>query len=174
MRYRLDIISIRVIVVLGDCMNRIAELRKARGISQSELAKTIGVAQNTVSQYENEVRKPTGRALLALASFFGVTTRYILCIPDDDTDRDSSTDPVDLSKITQIRIVSSESDVNNLLRIGWKLLHIGTDTTPYNDGTVSSSVLYTLGHSGAPISEFPFILDADDPGAATLETFEEW
>lgn len=36
----------------------LAELRKKKGISQTELAKQLDVSQNTVSQWETGDRKP--------------------------------------------------------------------------------------------------------------------
>ena len=155
-------------------MNRIAELRKSRGISQSQLAKEICVAQNTLSQYENEIRKPTGRALLALAAFFDVSTQYILGIPEEKAQNGSNVEQLCLSDVTQIKVVYTEDDVNNLLRLGWKLLHIGQDSTPYDDGKVSAAVLFTLGQFGKPVNELPFVADADNLAAASIENLEEW
>ena len=48
-------------------MNRIAELRKKCGLSQSELAAQIGVAQNTLSQYETNARTPKHDTILKIA-----------------------------------------------------------------------------------------------------------
>ena len=67
-------------------MNKIAELRKRNGISQSELAAQLGIAQNTLSQYENEVRKPTVRIIERIADIFGVTTNYVLGIVVDKSE----------------------------------------------------------------------------------------
>lgn len=39
-------------------MNRIAELRKKKGISQSKLGEIVGAAQNTVCNWENGSRQP--------------------------------------------------------------------------------------------------------------------
>lgn len=51
----------------GEKLNRIAELRKKCGLSQSELAAKIGVAQNTLSQYETNVRTPKHDTILKIA-----------------------------------------------------------------------------------------------------------
>ena len=37
-------------------MNRISNLRKQANLSQNDLGKIIGVAQNTLSQWENGLR----------------------------------------------------------------------------------------------------------------------
>lgn len=59
-------------------MNYIKEFRKSKGISQASLAKSIGVAQNTVSQWECGAREPDNDMLIALASYFDVTVDQIL------------------------------------------------------------------------------------------------
>ena len=57
---------------------RICELRKAIGWSQVELAKRLGVAKQTVSNWENENIQPSIEMLLRLAKLFNVTTDYML------------------------------------------------------------------------------------------------
>lgn len=59
-------------------MNRIKELRKANNMTQSELAKKLKVAQNTLSTWENGKYEPDNNALGMLSEFFGVTTDYLL------------------------------------------------------------------------------------------------
>ena len=57
---------------------RIQELRGALGWSQVELAKRLGVAKQTVSNWENENIQPSIEMLIRLAKLFGVTTDYLL------------------------------------------------------------------------------------------------
>lgn len=59
-------------------MNRIKELRKEKSLSQKELADMLGVAQNTVSQWESGKRTLDTDTLLLLSSYFHVSTDYIL------------------------------------------------------------------------------------------------
>lgn len=59
-------------------MNRIAELRKERGFSQSKVAEYIGVAQNTLSQYETEQRNLPIRIMMELVKLFGVSPAYLM------------------------------------------------------------------------------------------------
>ena len=59
-------------------MNRIAELRKLKKISQADFGKDIGVAQNTVSQWERGAREPDLTTLNAIASYFGVSVDYLM------------------------------------------------------------------------------------------------
>jgi len=57
---------------------RIFELRTATGWSQVELAKRLGVAKQTVSNWENDNIQPSIEMLVRLAKLFGVSTDYIL------------------------------------------------------------------------------------------------
>lgn len=57
---------------------RICELRTALGWSQVELAKRLGVAKQTVSNWENENIQPSIEMLVRLARLFCVTTDYML------------------------------------------------------------------------------------------------
>lgn len=59
-------------------MNRIAELRKKLGITQTRLGEELGVSQQTISKYENVDENISGDMLLALSNFFKVPVDYIL------------------------------------------------------------------------------------------------
>lgn len=59
-------------------MNRIAMLRKEHKISQKEFGSIIGVAQNTISNWENGNREPDFESLKKMASFFNCSTDYLL------------------------------------------------------------------------------------------------
>lgn len=54
--------------------NNLRELRKVNKLNQSELAKKVGVSQNTISQWENGVREPETIALfLKLSEILNVS-----------------------------------------------------------------------------------------------------
>ena len=53
--------------------NRVKELRKALGLSQTELAKKIGTTQNTISSIETGQYSPTAYLSGLLAKALGVT-----------------------------------------------------------------------------------------------------
>lgn len=59
-------------------MKKLRELRKEKGISLKELGAEMGVAESTMSLYENGKRQPDYETLLKLAEFFGVTVDYLL------------------------------------------------------------------------------------------------
>ena len=53
-------------------MNLIKELRKQRGLSQSQLAKEINISKKTLADWENERRNPNEYNYKKLSSFFDV------------------------------------------------------------------------------------------------------
>ena len=57
---------------------KIKELRTERGLSQKQLAEKIGVAANTVSQYESGQSKTSIDILANLAVELDTTTDFIL------------------------------------------------------------------------------------------------
>lgn len=65
---------------IGD---RIRYLREERGLKQKELATKFYVEENTWSQYENYVRKPSIDTIKGIAEFFEVSTDYLLGITDE-------------------------------------------------------------------------------------------
>ena len=58
--------------------NNIKELRKAKRMTQKELADTLHVSQQTVGSWETERAIPGADTLAQLADYFGVTTDYLL------------------------------------------------------------------------------------------------
>ena len=57
---------------------RIKEIRLQNGISQKQLALAIGVAQNTLSQYENGKRAPDFDTMARISDYFHVSVDYLL------------------------------------------------------------------------------------------------
>ena len=58
--------------------DRIQNLRRAKGISQEELADKIGVSRQSVSKWESEQSIPDIDKVIVMSEFFEVTTDYIL------------------------------------------------------------------------------------------------
>lgn len=58
--------------------DRIQSLRKARGITQEQLADAVGVSRQAVSKWEAEQSAPDLERVVAMAEYFDVTTDYIL------------------------------------------------------------------------------------------------
>lgn len=62
---------------------RLKQLRLERQLSQSELAKNLGVSQRSISSWETGFRQPDFDTLERIARFFEVTTDYLLGLVDD-------------------------------------------------------------------------------------------
>lgn len=58
--------------------DRIQRLRKAKGMSQEELADQIGVSRQAVSKWESGQTSPDLEKIVLLSDFFDVTTDYLL------------------------------------------------------------------------------------------------
>ena len=57
---------------------RLLAMRRARGLTQVELAEAAETTQRAISYYENEAGYPPAPALIALARALGVTTDELL------------------------------------------------------------------------------------------------
>ncbi len=64
---------------------RLKELRKANGISQTELSKKLMIGRSTLAEYEAGRISPTIAVAAAIARFFNVSTDYLLGLTDDPT-----------------------------------------------------------------------------------------
>lgn len=53
-------------------------LRLARGLTQQELAKQLGLSPVTISGYELGLREPSIEMLERIADYFGVSVDYLL------------------------------------------------------------------------------------------------
>ncbi len=58
--------------------SRIKKLRKAKKMTQLQLATQLGVEQSAISNYENNFRMPTTATLSTISSVLGVSTDYLL------------------------------------------------------------------------------------------------
>lgn len=54
-------------------VNRVKEFRKKKKLSQKELANIMNVKQNTISQWENDMRKPNVQQAIKLADILETT-----------------------------------------------------------------------------------------------------
>ena len=57
---------------------RLYQLRKGRGISQEELAHTVGVSRQAVQKWEAGAATPDLNNLSALADYFAVSLDYLV------------------------------------------------------------------------------------------------
>lgn len=59
-------------------MNNLKKLRKAKRLTQQEMANFLGITQNAYSYWENDKVKIDNKSLEKLSGFFGVTVDYLL------------------------------------------------------------------------------------------------
>lgn len=57
--------------------DRIKELRKYKGMTQTEFGECIGVRGNTITTYENGTRTPSEAVLLSICRVFGVNETWL-------------------------------------------------------------------------------------------------
>ena len=69
---------------------RLKELREKRGLSQKAFATKLGVSQSTVGMWESKKREPNFKTAETIASFFNVTTDYLLARTDEITPKPDS------------------------------------------------------------------------------------
>jgi len=58
--------------------SRLKKLREERNVSQKQVAESTGVSDVMISMYEQGKKKPSISKLEDLATYFGVTTDYLL------------------------------------------------------------------------------------------------
>ena len=93
--------------------NRIKELRQKNNLTLVELGKKVGLANNTLSQYETGKREPKLETWQKLASFFHVSVPYIqgfinINIPND-LKFESKQDAIDcIERIMKAQGISKE------------------------------------------------------------------
>ncbi|MEJ6075436.1 helix-turn-helix transcriptional regulator [Lactobacillus johnsonii] len=63
-------------------MNRIKEIRQEKNLSQTDIAKALGVTRQAISLYEKGDREPKLETWQKLADFFGVSVPYLQGISD--------------------------------------------------------------------------------------------
>jgi transcriptional regulator with XRE-family HTH domain len=61
---------------------RLRDLRRERGLTGAELAKALGITQQSISKYESGQGTPSQDKLAKLAAFFNVSTDYLLSLTD--------------------------------------------------------------------------------------------
>lgn len=63
-------------------MNKLRETRKIKGLTLKEVAEDVGIADNTLHQYETEKREPKKETWIKLADYYCVPVAYLMGLPD--------------------------------------------------------------------------------------------
>lgn len=64
---------------------RLKELRTKRGLTMEQLGNDIGITRASISNYENEQKKPSLDIVIRLADYFQVSIDYLVGRTDDPT-----------------------------------------------------------------------------------------
>ena len=81
---------------------KIKELRKAKRVSQVEMASALGLTKQCVSNWENDNIQPSIEMLVKIADYFGVTTDYLLGRSEKDVINVEGLSPVEISHIRDV------------------------------------------------------------------------
>lgn len=65
--------------------SRIKELRNSKGLTMEQLAKDLGTTRATISNFENEQRKPSLDMVIKIADYFQISIDYLVGRTDDPT-----------------------------------------------------------------------------------------
>lgn len=95
-------------------MNRIKELRTARGITQKDIGKILEVEVAAISKYENDKVSLTEKQLKVLAQYFDVSVDYLLGLTDDPYSNLDVTDKM-LKDYTSENYEEAEDIVNGFI-----------------------------------------------------------
>ncbi len=61
---------------------RLKELRKEKGLSQTQIAKHLNIKQQSYARYELNTSEPSYEMLVMIATYFDVSADYLLGIKD--------------------------------------------------------------------------------------------
>lgn len=62
---------------MNNTQNRIKEVRKAAGLTQTEFGERIGIKGNTITCYEKGIREPSEAIILAICREFNVREQWL-------------------------------------------------------------------------------------------------
>lgn len=118
--------------------NRISQLRKARGITQEDLANQLGVSPQAVSKWENDASCPDISLLPQLCRVLGVTTDELLTGKNNEVKMVPVEQRKPLEQLTmRIKVDSAQGDkvrVNLPMTMLKVCMEIGMDILPNMGG----------------------------------------
>lgn len=65
-------------MMIFDFGYRLRELRENKELTQTQVAKRLGLSKTTISGYENNIKTPSLDVLVKLSTLYGVSSDYIL------------------------------------------------------------------------------------------------
>lgn len=114
--------------------NRIAKFRKAKGMTQEELASIMGVSSQAVSKWENDASCPDISLLPQLCKTLGVTADELLTGKTDEVKLVPAQERKSLDELTmRVNVLSHEGDkvkVNLPMTLVKVCMEIGVEIAP--------------------------------------------
>ena len=98
--------------------SRLKTLRKSQGITQKELAKNLSLDRSTISKYEKGLILPDIKILISIATYFNVSTDYLLGITDIKNKSISMENDYGLmlsQKLSDLGYDITENDIDDLV-----------------------------------------------------------
>jgi len=71
-----------IIMKVNKFGEKVAELRKDKGMTQLELSKVLGFSRAAVCDWESRGKEPEFDTLILIAKYFNVSTDYLLGLED--------------------------------------------------------------------------------------------
>ena len=135
--------------------SKIKMLRKKNGLTQEQLAESIGVSFQAVSKWENDISLPDITLVPVIANFFCVSTDEVLCY--DSTEKDNEIKRI-VDEAYECRETAPEK--------GIVILEEGLKKYPDNE-ILLNNMLYVINYSENPdktISLASKLIDKTDSG----------
>ena len=57
---------------------RLKAERIKKGVTEAEVARSLGLTQGAISKFENDIKSPSTGALVALSKYYGVSLDYLV------------------------------------------------------------------------------------------------
>ena len=101
--------------------SKIKNLRQNANITQSDLGNVLGVQKSTISMYENDNSSPDFNILKQIASYFNVSTDYLLGNNPPKKDALTQKEKTDIAKEVQA-ILDDLSDDKPMFELDGKII----------------------------------------------------
>ena len=88
----------------------IKSLRMSRGLNQVEMAKIFGVTKQSVSNWENGNIMPSIDMLVKIASYFSVSTDYLLGLSEKHA--------LNTDGLSELQVAHIQALINDILQVG--------------------------------------------------------
>jgi len=96
---------------MSDLGKRVIELRKKKGLSQSDLAKQVGISYAQVGRYETKGAQPPAEVLKKIADALDTTVDYLI---SGDTDEKAVSTLKDAELLQQFRAVEQMDEEDKM------------------------------------------------------------